>query len=73
MSNIYHIQNVNAYDSRLKQWIAKFHGVARRYLENYLGWNRMIDRLNQNISPTLYFLTSLGETKQYQQVVTWPN
>ena len=28
INNIYHIQNVNAYDSRLKQWITKFHGVA---------------------------------------------
>ncbi len=27
MNNIYHIQNVNAYDSRLKQWTAKFPGV----------------------------------------------
>ncbi|MBE7528055.1 MAG: hypothetical protein HS120_11445 [Burkholderiales bacterium] len=24
-------------DSRLKQWMKKFHGVATRYLGNYLG------------------------------------
>ncbi|MEK7153728.1 MAG: IS1595 family transposase, partial [Patescibacteria group bacterium] len=29
----YHIQNVNAYDSRLKQWLIRFHGVATAYLE----------------------------------------
>lgn len=40
----WHIQNVNAYHSRLKAWIAKFRGVATCYLPNYLGWFRAIDR-----------------------------
>ena len=40
----YHIQNVNAYDSKLKNWMRRFHGVATKYLENYLGWMRMLDR-----------------------------
>jgi transposase-like protein len=69
MSNIYHIQNVNAYDSRLKQWMRKFHGVATRYLGSYLGWHRMIDRLGQSITPTLCFLASLGKTRQIQQLI----
>jgi transposase-like protein len=68
INNIYHIQNVNAYDSRLKQWMAKFHGVATRYLRNYLGWHRMVDRLGQSITPTLCFLSSLGKTRQFQQL-----
>ena len=33
---VYHLQNVNAYDSRLKNWMGRFHGVATKYLENYL-------------------------------------
>lgn len=68
VNNIYHIQNVNAYDSQLKQWMKKFHGVATRYLESYLGWHRMIDRLGQNITPTLCFFASLGKTRQFQQL-----
>lgn len=68
INSIYHIQNVNAYDSRLKQWVIKFHGVATRYLGNYLGWHRMIDRLGQNITPTFCFLSSLGKTRQFQQL-----
>ena len=40
---IYHIQNVNAYDSRLKAWMKRFNGVATRYLESYLGWMRLLD------------------------------
>ena len=40
---IYHIQNVNAYDSRLKTWMKRFNGVATKYLESYLGWMRLLD------------------------------
>ncbi len=69
INNIYHIQNVNAYGSRLGQWITKFHGVATRYLESYLGWYRMIDRLGQHISPTLCFLISVGRSRQFQQLI----
>jgi hypothetical protein len=39
-AGVYHIQNVNVCDSRLKQWMGRFHGVATKYLENYLGWRR---------------------------------
>lgn len=44
VAGVYHIQNVNAYDARLKAWMARFHGVATRYLDSYLGWFRAIDR-----------------------------
>lgn len=39
----FHVQNVNAYHSRLRQWIERFHGVATHYLTNYLGWRRALD------------------------------
>lgn len=44
IAGVYHIQNVNAYDSRLKNWIRRFHGMATRYLDSYLGWFRTLDR-----------------------------
>ena len=40
----WHVQNVNAYHSRLKNWMRRFKGVATRYLDSYLGWFRTIDR-----------------------------
>ena len=43
-TNPYHVNNVNAYDSRLKGWMFRFHGVATKYLDNYLGWHRMLDK-----------------------------
>ena len=38
-----HVQNVNAYHRRFRQWLARFHGVASRYLPNYLGWQWAVD------------------------------
>ncbi len=51
IDKVFHIQNVNAYHSRLKQWINHFHGVATKYLDHYLGWFRLMDtseNLNKN-------------------------
>lgn len=56
----WHIQNVNAYDSRLKQWMARFHGVATKYLENYLGWRPMLERYRQSISPGVCLSEAVG-------------
>ena len=42
--NPYHLNNVNSYDSRLKGWMFRFRGVATIYLDNYLGWHRMLDK-----------------------------
>ena len=38
-----HVQNVNAYHRRFREWLARFHGVASRYLPNYLGWRWALD------------------------------
>jgi transposase-like protein len=38
-----HLQNVNGWHSRFKNWLRRFHGVASRYLVNYSGWQRVLD------------------------------
>jgi transposase-like protein len=38
-----HVQNVNAYHSRFRQWLSRFRGVASHYLPNYLGWQWAVD------------------------------
>lgn len=38
-----HVQNVNAYHSRFRGWLERFHGVATHYLPNYLGWRWVLD------------------------------
>lgn len=44
---IYHVQNVNAYHSRLKDWMRRFNGVATRYLQNYMHWHLFVDRAGE--------------------------
>lgn len=53
----WHIQNVNAFDSRLKLWLLRFKGIATRYLDNYLGWFRALDRSADVASNPALFLT----------------
>jgi len=48
-----HVQNVNAYHSRLRAWLRPFHGVATRYLPNYLGWRWILDARRIRSSETL--------------------
>ena len=60
VAGVYHVQNVNAYDSRLKEWMRRFHGVATRYLGNYLGWRRLIERHERNISSADFLRAALG-------------
>ena len=31
------------YHRRFRQWLARFNGVASRYLPNYLGWQWAVD------------------------------
>lgn len=38
---VFHVQNVNAYHSRLKNWMVRFNGVATERLTNYLAWRRL--------------------------------
>ena len=56
IGKVYHIQNVNAYDSRLKMWMYRFHGVATHYLSNYLGWRRIIDHAKTALTPQAFLL-----------------
>ena len=70
LDGAFHIQNVNAYDSRLKQWMQRFHGVATKYLENYLGWRRMLERYRQSLSPDICLQEALGRYSSQQLIQT---
>ena len=62
----FHSQNVNAYHSRLKNWMRRFHGVATKYLANYLGWRRMLERYRpQPIGPACCLREALGRWDQH--------
>lgn len=63
IAGVYHVQNVNAYDSRLKNWIRRFHGVASKYLDSYLGWFRTLDR-SATVAPQPAWLLELAIGKR---------
>lgn len=60
IAGVYHVQNVNAYDSRLKEWMRRFHGVATKYLPSYLGWRRFLESHTNDPSPTSVLRAALG-------------
>jgi transposase-like protein len=44
----YHVQNINAYHSRLKHFASRFKGMATKYLNNYLVWFNLIQEGGRN-------------------------
>lgn len=54
-----HIQNVNAYHSRVRGWLAGFRGVASRYLDNYFGWHWALDG-SRIATPDAFLRAALG-------------
>jgi hypothetical protein len=48
---IYHIQHANSFHKRLKNRMARFSGVATKYLDNYLSWFRFITmKINETLA-----------------------
>jgi transposase-like protein len=39
---VYHIQTINSFHSRLKNFMRNFNGVSTKHLNNYLTWNNII-------------------------------
>ena len=55
IDNIFHIQNINAYISRLRGWMHRFNGVSSKYLVNYLSWRRIIENFGKEVNAETYF------------------
>jgi hypothetical protein len=62
-----HINNVNAYHGRLKQWLSRFNGVATKNLPNYLGWRRALEAWGGQLAPPNGIKGALGNGP-YQQL-----
>ena len=43
VKGIFHIQHLNAYHTKLKDFVASFKGVSSKYLNNYLVWNNAVE------------------------------
>ena len=62
-----HINNVNAYHGRLKQWLNRFNGVATKNLPNYLGWRRALEAWGDKLKPPSWIKGAIGNGP-YQQI-----
>ena len=47
-NKVYHVQNVNNTAARLRTWMRPFNGVATIYLQNYLNWFMILERIKNN-------------------------
>lgn len=63
----FHINNVNAYHDRLKEWLRRFHGVATKNLPNYLGWRRTLEAFGDKATAERWILGAFG-IGPYQRV-----
>ena len=73
---IYHVQHVNAIDSRLKKWIEyQFGGVSTKYLQKYLNWFKAKEKLKESKDFLMEFADkSLEDTTardRYEQIDQW--
>jgi hypothetical protein len=60
---ISHVQTVNSYQGRLKAWIARFRGVATTYLDRYLTWH-IIDERVQRLTSAKARAVLVGNTAE---------
>jgi transposase-like protein len=73
---IYHVQHVNAIDSRLKKWIEyQFGGVSTKYLQKYLNWFKAKEKLKASKDFLMEFTNkSLEDTtarNRYKRTDQW--
>ena len=45
---IYHVQHVNNTAKRLRQWMQPFNGVSTKYLQNYLNWFMVLEKIKNS-------------------------
>lgn len=43
VDDIYHIQTLNNFMKRWKEWMVRFNGVGTAYLEHYIAWFRFME------------------------------
>ena len=77
VENQLHLQNVNTTHSRLKGWMSRFHGVASKYLQNYMNYFRTLVEFKKSENACWDFLhkvllanCSFISTKNFSQQFT---
>lgn len=50
VDKVYHVQNVNNMDMKLRKFMESFNGVATKYLQNYLNWFLVLEKIKNSTS-----------------------
>ncbi len=68
VDKIYHVQNVNNMDMRLRKFMDSFNGVASKYLQNYLNWFLVLEKIKNstNRMATVYAIAFTSNTAWIQ-------
>ena len=66
---VYHIQHVNSTHNRIKKWIDnRFWGVSTKYLQQYLNWYRVKEKIKNRNDKLKVFTQKVAEDiKAYQK------
>jgi transposase-like protein len=71
VDKVYHVQNVNNMDMRLRKFMDSFNGVATKYLQNYLNWFLVLEKIKNSTSKmtmvTAIAFTSNSAWYEYKQ------
>jgi len=72
-NKVYHIQHVNSTHNRLKKWIDNtFWGVSTKYLQQYLNWYRIKEKIKLRNDKLNAFMSKVSEDitahKKYQNI-----
>lgn len=57
VNQVYHVQNVNNTAKRLRSWMRPYNGVATKYLQNYLNWFMVLEKIKNNSNRLKAFAT----------------
>ena len=64
----FHLQTNNAFHSHFKGWMARFRGVATKYLANYVGWHRHFFEKTHENRPDVFIALSFNPLSIHQQL-----
>lgn len=72
-NKVYHIQHVNSTHNRVKKWIDNtFWGVSTKYLQQYLNWYRIKEKLKHRNDKLNAFINKISEDitayQKYQNI-----
>lgn len=61
---VFHVQNVNNTVKRLRDWIRSFNGVSTKYLQNYLNWFMVLEKLKESTAKISMLVAFAMSTNQ---------